>query len=136
MPCAVRAVGFGGVEVDHSVFSAQVGADDEHVAGEDAEIGREGFNESRDLGIVGGAPLGGVASPVSTESPGGVVDYREAERVCEGEELVAAFGFARGAVGEDEADPSIDVAIDCSLMDGGEEGTGAGPPARGEPAEV
>ena len=39
LPGSFGAVGGGGVEVDHSEPPTKVGADDEHVAGEDAEVG-------------------------------------------------------------------------------------------------
>jgi len=74
LPCTVGAVGGGGMEVDHGKFAAEVGADDEHVAGKDAEVWGEGGDQGRRLGIVGGAPLVEISGPVSTEGPGGGVD--------------------------------------------------------------
>ena len=48
----------------------------------------------------------------------------------------AAFSLARGPVAEDEADCGLDSAAGYGFVDGGEEGTGAGAAACGEPAEV
>ena len=56
--------------------------------------------------------------------------------VGQGEELVAAFSLARGAVAEDKADSGLDSAVGYGFLDGGEEGAGPGAAACGEPAEV
>ena len=80
--------------------------------------------------------MGGVAGPLAAKCPGRPVDDGEAEGFGQGEELVAAFSLARGPVAEYKANSGLDAFVGYGLLDGGEEGAGAGAAARGEPAEV
>ena len=105
LPGALGAAGGGGVEVDHGVPAAHLRADDEHVAGEDADVGSVALEAFHHLSVVLQAPFGRkIWSTGCLKLSRGKMDEGQAVIPHQVEEKVAFHIFPRFTVAEDEGD--------------------------------
>ena len=124
------------MEIQQRIGAAHGAADDEHVAGQNADVGPEGREQVHHLPVVFLPVLCKGAEPGAAEHRGGKANQGQPVLAHLGKKPVGAVGLSGGAVAENELNAGVELAGEDAVLDEAQQARGSFPPASGQPADV